>query len=141
MKSLGKACFDGCISLQEIVIPDGVESIGEMAFAECANLTEIRVCSPTPCAIYENTFTELQFRLSTLHVPTGTIDKYKNAPFWNKFKYIEEYDPSSINMIETISNEFSSYHDICGRLLRTPKKGLIIVTCKDGKKRKIIVKQ
>ncbi len=141
VKSLGEASFDGCISLQEIVIPDGVESIGGGAFAGCTNLTEIRVCSPTPCTIYENTFTDLQVKLSTLHVPTGTIDNYKNAPFWNKFKYIEEYNPSSINMLETNVNEISSYHDIHGRLLRTPIIGLNIVTYKDGKTKKTIVRQ
>lgn len=141
VRSLGKVCFDGCISLQEIVIPDGVESIGERVFAGCTNLTEIIVCSPTPCEIYENTFSDLQVKLSTLYVPTGAIDKYKNAPFWNMFKYIEEYNPSSINMSETNGNEISTYHDIHGRLIRTPQKGLNIVTYKDGKTKKIIVKQ
>lgn len=141
VKSLEKDCFDGCISLQEIVIPDGVEFIGENAFAGCPNLTEIRVCSPTPCTICEYSFNDLQYRLSTLYVPIGATDNYKTAPFWNKFKYIEEYDPSCINMVETNGNEISSYHDIHGRLIRTPMKGLNIVTYKNGKTKKITVKQ
>ena len=139
VKSIGDSAFEGCIAIQEIDIPDGVEFIGKNAFAGCSTLTEIRVCALTPCVICENSFNDLQYRLSTLYVPTGTIDQYKNAPFWNKFKYIEEYTPSVINNVNTNGNIISSYHDIQGSRLSSSKKGLIIVTYQDGKTKKMFV--
>lgn len=141
VESIGNKCFAYCTSLQKIVIPDGVKSIGELAFDGCSELTEITVCSLMPCAIKTNTFTDLQFKLSTLYVPIGTIDKYKNKSYWNKFKYIVEYGPtSSIKMLETNRIDSGKYYDINGRLLQIPKKGLNITTSRDRMPKKVIVR-
>ena len=140
VQEIGKVCFDGCSSLQEIVIPAGVEIIGERAFNECTNLTEIKVCNPRPCTIYESTFMDLCYRLSTLYVPTGSISEYKNANFWNKFIYVEEYNPSGINLVNIESNVNNTFYDLNGRLLLKPKKGLIFIREDNGKSKKFFVK-
>jgi hypothetical protein len=41
VESIGVGAFSNCSSLTEIVIPDSVESIGDQAFRGCSSLTEI----------------------------------------------------------------------------------------------------
>ena len=41
--SIGDSAFTGCSSLTEIVMPDSVTSIGDSAFVDCSSLTEIAI--------------------------------------------------------------------------------------------------
>ncbi len=41
--SIGDSAFEGCSSLTEITIPEGVTSIGDYAFYNCSSLTEITI--------------------------------------------------------------------------------------------------
>ena len=41
--SIGYGAFDGCTSLTSITLPDSVTSIGTRAFAECSNLSSINI--------------------------------------------------------------------------------------------------
>ncbi|MCD7744635.1 MAG: leucine-rich repeat domain-containing protein, partial [Lachnospiraceae bacterium] len=45
--SIGSYAFNGCISLEEITIPDSVTSIGSYAFYECTSLAEATFEDPT----------------------------------------------------------------------------------------------
>ncbi len=41
VKSIGEYAFAGCTTLSSVVIPDSVESIGEVAFADCTTLSSV----------------------------------------------------------------------------------------------------
>ncbi|ELP84039.1 hypothetical protein EIN_105680 [Entamoeba invadens IP1] len=41
LKNIKENCFDGCISLNTIEIPDSVTEIGWQAFAECTQLQKV----------------------------------------------------------------------------------------------------
>ena len=106
--SIGDWAFDGN-SLQKIVIPEKVKTIGVSAFASLRTLTEVYCLSSIPPAIdikyTENTQSEVldwsfQFigphnpnlnPLRILYVPYGSRDVYKNAPGWCCFDNIEEF--------------------------------------------------
>lgn len=43
IKELPDGCFEGCTSLQNMVLPDGLESIGSGVFYECSALSSIYI--------------------------------------------------------------------------------------------------
>ena len=43
VKSIGKYAFSGCASIQSVTIPEGVESIGTAAFHSCSNLETVDI--------------------------------------------------------------------------------------------------
>ena len=88
LTDIGDCAFYGCISLQQIAIPDGVTSIGSFAFFRCTSLQQIAipngVTSIGQCAFYgctslqhidiPNSVTEIGssafYGCTSLHVPT-----------------------------------------------------------------------
>ena len=84
LESIGKEAFQRCLKLQEIEIPGSVKSIGDLAFNWCDALMSVEVEWLNPFEIPENTFLG-RYDNATLLVPNGTVDVYKNTPFWSKF--------------------------------------------------------
>lgn len=79
----------------------------------------------------ESVFAQSAYDNATLHVPSGSIDAYRNAPCWKLFKNIVEDGQTSVNNVPGIQSE-SQYYDIMGRPALAPMgRGLYI---KDGKK-------
>lgn len=75
--------FNNNYNINTIELPATIESIGAYAFNNCGNLQRIIVKNPTPVSlswpiadqwgVYSNT---------VLYVPQGSLDAYRNAPFW-----------------------------------------------------------
>jgi len=109
--NIGNSAFSECISLTSIIIPENVVSIGEKAFSACSGLISITLpksiasvgkeilngcsnlmsvtCKAANIPITgENAFYEVPQRQATLYVPEGSIDAYKEAEQWNKFRTI-----------------------------------------------------
>ena len=53
--ALDAGCFDGCENMVKITLPEGLKSIGEIAFRDCGELQEIKIPS-TVTEIGENAF-------------------------------------------------------------------------------------
>ncbi len=86
----------------KVEIPANVTEIGQWGFSKCASsLTEMYLCNPTPCTIYENTFKEAQYEKVTLYVPYGSAQLYRAAEIWQNFTNIVEFDASPIADITT----------------------------------------
>ena len=100
--------FDGCIGPEELVIPDNIEQIGSAAFQECrgikratigssvrkmsagvfydcANLGELYCMPTTPPQVGEQILTNCSADLK-IYVPQGSVDAYKAAEGWSKYK-------------------------------------------------------
>ena len=82
-----------------LTIGSSVQTIGKNAFTNCMSLREVVAYNPEPISI--GTGEESDFAFSrvncanvSLYVPDESVEKYKNAEGWKKFKIlsIEELD-------------------------------------------------
>ena len=86
--SIVSSAFRYCASLTSITIPNSVTSIGDRAF-NCDNLATVKSFIQEPFNINTNVFSQNSLYNSTLIVPDGTIEKYKETDGWKEFKFIE----------------------------------------------------
>ena len=85
---LSNNAFNNCTSLANIVLPASLQTIGDKAFNNCTALNTITCWMVNPCALPDNAFPEVIYNNATLNVPVGSVEKYKVANGWKKFKNI-----------------------------------------------------
>ena len=88
VKDIGNNAFSGCRNLVTIELGKNVTTIGERAFANIDKLTDV-ICyaenvPETDRTAFENSYIDYV----TLHVPAGSVEKYKNSAPWKDFKKI-----------------------------------------------------
>ena len=88
LKTIGEKAFQNCSSLKKVSIPSTVTSIDYSAFSGCSRLTKVAVARTTPLSIDASVFPYC--KRSTLYVPKGYLEAYKNATVWKDFKTIVE---------------------------------------------------
>ena len=86
--SIGDHTFFGCSSLTSITIPKSVKTIGNEAFLGCSSLKSITCKAPTPPHSQIYSFAETPDSLLLL-VPANSIDAYKKAEGWARYKKIQ----------------------------------------------------
>lgn len=87
--------FKNCTGLTEITIPESVTSIPFCAFAGCTALELITCLSSTPPEMDKDfSFERDVYTTATLHVPIGSIGRYRNDGAWGKFAKIEDENGS-----------------------------------------------
>ena len=90
---IGANAFEGSQNLTTLTIPSGVTYIGECAFADCNNFTDVYCYAEnvpsTGSTVFGDTPTFFGYQLpiasATLHVPAGSVDKYKTTYPWSDF--------------------------------------------------------
>lgn len=102
---IGVQAFDGCCGLQSVILPDSVTSIENLAFFGCQGLTSVTIGKSVSSIDYSAFFScthltsvtvkaeippkyDAVFVLDTLYVPLHSVDLYKKASPWCKFKNI-----------------------------------------------------
>lgn len=84
VRTIGMEAFKNCSKLNTVELPLALVSIGEKAFENCSKLSLIVCASETPATIFENTF---PVHAITIGVPLGAKDVYMNAPYWGNENY------------------------------------------------------
>ena len=94
--------FSGCAALTSIVIPEGVETIGDEAFLGCSNMAAMSVLPNDVPTLGSNVFVEVPKSIP-VKVACGLRPIYRSVTGWNEFtNYIE--DASCVYEITATAN-------------------------------------
>lgn len=99
--SIGRYAFYGCYGLTSIEIPKDVKEIGDSAFGG-VNLKSVTCLGIRPPVIGINTFSEETYKNGTLYVPEGSENAYYAFSGWNKF-----YNIKTIGVPEKIPEDLN----------------------------------
>lgn len=87
---IGNIAFAGCTALLSVTLPNSVASIGNKAFINCNNLASVTVNWASPLTTLGAGVFVNNAILTTLYVPTGTAQLYRDADTWRDFSFIIE---------------------------------------------------
>ena len=144
VRNISEEAFDGCTNLTAVYIGKNIESIGEDAFSGCDNLRDFTILAGLPPTVsrYDPIDPELRAQI-TLHAPTEVLGFYlSDNPFWGTFKAYDDVIniPTAIAATKQHPIVGPKSHDLQGRQLRRPQKGLNIIWQEDGSVKKVIIK-
>ena len=92
--TIGEGAFARCSNLKTVSVPKSVTYIGSCSFMDCSGLTDFYCYAENVPKTEYDTFGEvpttyfnykLPHESATLHVPSGSIEKYKTIWPWNAF--------------------------------------------------------
>ena len=128
LQVIGPAAFSGCYSIKKIDIPVTVTEIDTDAFIGCWDLMDIMAANPTPCNLMKDGFSSDTYNRCRLTVPDGTVDTYRSASEWSRFKYIQQMTGiDDIIADEDTEIESVTYYDHLGRIVANPVPGSVYI--------------
>lgn len=140
--SIGYRAFAYCKKLEYVVIPKTVNQIGSNAFENCENLLDVYCYNSDVPSTSINAFDNSYPEYITLHVPQLSEEAYKLTSPWDKFKSIvalKEDDPNPTGIVNILENRCADqYFDMKGNRITKCQKGIIIIRNSNGKTKKVI---
>ena len=85
LETIGFESFTLCSKLKSVSIPSSVTNIDVYAFLYCSSLTDVYCYAENVPITESNVFYECPIASATLHVPAGSLEKYKTTSPWNEF--------------------------------------------------------
>ena len=86
--SIGSSAFKDCSGLTSVTIGSGIKSIGYSAFANCAELADVYCYAESVPTTKSDTFKGVNIGNVTLHVPSSSVNLYKETAPWSDFKEV-----------------------------------------------------
>ena len=96
---IGENAFYGCVGLNSVTIHDDVKSIEKGAFYGCNNLSSFISLSPTPPICEDDVFGDVPTSTCKLLVPTSAVEAYAMTSPWSQFTEIEAL-PTEMALID-----------------------------------------
>ncbi len=85
--SIGSYAFQYCGGLASVTIGNGIQSISSYAFADCAELADV-YCYAESVPAESYAFEGVNIGNVTLHVPSSSVNLYKETAPWSGFKEV-----------------------------------------------------
>ncbi len=98
IESLPTDTFNSCDYLKNIILGKGITEIGAYSFSGCDSLEEIYCKSETPPVLDRPGFSNDNYLNCIVYVPTGSLEAYKEAPYWQDF-LLKEWEPAGISSV------------------------------------------
>ena len=89
LQSIGEYAISYCTQLKQIEIPSSVTTIDDQAFYGCETLRTVTNYATTPQAISQYVFDYRVRTYGTLYVPKGSVELYRAAEGWKDFTNIQ----------------------------------------------------
>ena len=129
IETIGQFAFRYCFGLKKLTLPSTLTKIDECAFGNCTAMTSVTVHLQDPFEIENNVFeiynsgtSETTPPSATLYVPNGTSSKYCSTAGWSIFQKIQELSPTGI---ENVNNDMSAdVFDLRGNKVRSKATSL-----------------
>ena len=87
--SIGNYAFSDCSGLTgSLTIPASITSIGQNAFLGCSGLTTAVVNATTPPTIEPSPYLPFDSHITSIAVPSGSVNAYKTAANWSSYAAI-----------------------------------------------------
>ncbi len=102
--------FNECEALETIIFPASVVEFSRGVIKNCPQLKTITVSNPQPIKIDEDAFDAQTYLNVTLKVPAGSKEKYMAADNWNNFFNIEEDASISDDVFSVVVNGIYEYY-------------------------------
>ena len=123
LKAIGVGAFEGCSSLEEVIIPEGTTLIGDWAFYRCKNLKRVTLPNSLE-TLNKNAFSDcLSLESITLPITSPvlkslleikdylSINSYLNVNYLNQDNYASSImiNAPTINVVYTEESEYSQF--------------------------------
>lgn len=98
VKRVDYGLMNGCNAVKTMTLGAGIESIkasSNWPLGSCQRLTRLYNRRSKPIGIDENLLQQVDYNTCVLYVPAGSAAAYRNAPVWQRFIHIKEFDPDS----------------------------------------------
>ena len=130
--------FAGCSGLTSVTIGNGVERIWSYIFSGCSALKDVYCYAEKVPSTYSDAFRSSNYSYVTLHVPAGSIEKYKAQTPWSNCGKIVALTDEETGIEELKSengNVKTAIFDLSGRRVQKAQKGIFIQN-----EKKVIIK-
>ena len=91
VESIGESAFEDCAAIVSLDFPETIAAVGAKAFSGCTGLTEVKVSNTFPPYCADDAFAQGAADNATLSVPMGYSSAYAAAAGWSVFKKLDEF--------------------------------------------------
>ena len=109
--AINDSAFFGCRNLTNIYLGNNVRVVGERAFANIDKLTDVVCYAEEIPETYRTAFENSYIDYVTLHVPAGSVKRYKATGPWKDFKEIVAIEGTEPISVETCVMPTISFQD------------------------------
>ena len=103
---IGTYAFYNCKSIENIILPNSINSIGQNAFNTCPYLLTIHARMEYPPTVESNVFANCGSLYGiNLYVPKNSLAQYRKANVWSSFNIQEEIQKYTITFINWDDSE------------------------------------